>query len=336
MLIHGGNLREAERLFGVPEAGWLDLSTGISPFAYPISEACLAPELFYRLPQGMDDLKEAARDYYGAQSLTAVCGSQAAIQILPRLRGRSRVAVLSPAYEEHAYRWQLAGHDVVRLGAEEILSEADNFDVVVLVNPNNPTGIFFSPQDLLSALAILQKRDGWLVVDEAFIDTRAEFSLSSYVGEKGLIILRSVGKAFGLAGTRVGFVLAENCLIETIENESGPWPISGSSLSIVTRALGDRLWQKQNFARLDRQSNKLTDLLLRHQVQVSGATSFFVYVQTNGARLIHEQLSQAGIWVRLFAEPSALRFGLPGSDTDFKRLEAALANLKVEALQSPV
>jgi cobalamin biosynthetic protein CobC len=201
---HGGRLLEAARRYGIAPGDWLDLSTGLNPHGYrppPVPAHAWA-----RLPQDDDGLVAAACAYYGCAELLPVPGSQAAIGLLPRLRPPGRVAVLAPMYAEHAHAWRRAGHAVTELPAAS-LTEAAGFDVLVLANPNNPTGHCFEPRSLLAMHDRLPP-GGWLVVDEAFVDATPAASLAGHGARPGLIVLRSLGKLFGLAGARVGFVLA--------------------------------------------------------------------------------------------------------------------------------
>lgn len=186
MLEHGGRLRAAARRYSIPEADWLDLSTGINPHGWPVPP--VPAEIWQALPQDDDGLHAAAHDYYGTTSILAVAGSQAAIQALPALRPHARVALLATSYAEHAYAWQRCGHEVFSVSAEEILHV--DADVKVIVNPNNPTGKLFTCEELLKLHAQLAARGGDLVVDEAFIDAIPEHSLASVCPRPGLIVLR--------------------------------------------------------------------------------------------------------------------------------------------------
>src|SRR5512135_3927639 len=175
MLEHGGRLRAAALHYGIPESDWLDLSTGINPHGWAVPQ--LPADLWQRLPQDDDDLHQAAQDYYGTGSLVAVAGSQAAIQALPALRPKTRVALLATSYAEHAHAWRRCRHEVVAVSAEEILRV--DAGVKVIVNPNNPTGKLFTRVELLQLHAQQSARGGILLVDEAFMDATPEHSLAS-------------------------------------------------------------------------------------------------------------------------------------------------------------
>ena len=224
-LEHGGRVRAAAQRYGIPLNLWLDLSTGINPDGWPVP--VIPAEIWQQLPQDDDGLLEAARGFYGTSQLLAVAGSQAAIQALPGLRAPCRVALLAVSYAEHAYAWQQHGHQVCRMTEAEILQT--DAQVVVIVNPNNPTAHRFSVAELLELHERLAKSGGWLVVDEAFMDATPEHSLAQFCPRQGLIVLRSPGKFFGLAGARVGFVLAENTVLDELAERLGPWPIAAPS-----------------------------------------------------------------------------------------------------------
>ena len=211
MLEHGGGLRVAAEQYGIPLSDWLDLSTGINPQGWPVTP--VPGTVWQRLPEADDGLEAAAAAYYGAESLLPVAGSQAAIQALPRLRALGRIGVLSPSYAEHAHAWRRAGHQVELLSADRLDTAIAQLDTLVLAHPNNPTGVRFPVDALLDWRARLAARGGWLVVDEAFMDATPEDSLAGQTGLPGLIVLRSLGKFFGLAGARVGFALAEPALL---------------------------------------------------------------------------------------------------------------------------
>lgn len=331
MLEHGGALRAAAAGYGIPLDGWLDLSTGINPQGWPVP-AVPAP-VWRRLPEPGDGLETAAADYYGSPNPLPVAGSQAAIQALPLLREPGRAGVLAPSYAEHAHAWERAGHQVDRLDAGALYAGVERLDVLVLVNPNNPTGLRFDSATLLDWRARLAARGGWLVVDEAFVDATPESSLAAHVGLPGLIVLRSLGKFFGLAGARVGFVLGEPALLERLADRLGPWAVSGPSRWVAARALADRDWQDRTRIALDRAGGRLADLLKRQGLPVAGGAGLFQWVPMPEAGFWQDALARRGILVRRFADPPGLRFGLPGTEPAWRRLELALAGVRAERLR---
>jgi cobalamin biosynthetic protein CobC len=285
-----------------------------------------------RLPEDDDGLAHAACHYYGAPCMLPVAGSQAAIQALPRLRALARVGVIAPGYAEHAQAWRRAGHDVECAPASFLLAQRDRFDVIVLIHPNNPGGDRFGREVLLDAHAHLARRGGWLVVDEAFMDATPDESLCAETWRDGLIVLRSTGKFFGLAGSRAGFVAAHPRLLDALHELLGPWTLSGPTRHVVQQALNDHGWHAKARAWLHACSDRLAYALARHGLAPTAGCAFFQWWRSDRAESVHHALARQGILTRLFDEPRSLRFGLPGDDDAFYRLEQALQRLDPEGM----
>lgn len=331
MLEHGGRLRHAALRYGIPAETWLDLSTGVSPFAWPVPAVPTAE--WMRLPEDNDGLDEVACTYYGAPRVLPVAGSQAAIQALPLLRQASRVGVIAPGYNEHAHAWRREGHQVEELPAQALLAEAGRFDVVVLIHPNNPGGESFDRADLLACHEQLAARGGWLVVDEAFMDATPSESLCAASSMEGLVVLRSAGKFFGLAGARAGFVAASPALLAALRERLGPWAVGGPSRYVLRHALADQAWHVMARERLHACSGRLARLLETHGLVPTAGCAFFQWWCNERAEAVHVALARQGILTRCFSMPASLRFGLPGDDGAFARLDAALASLALETLR---
>lgn len=320
---HGGNLREATVRFGRPREEWIDLSTGINPQAYPVP--ALAADAWHRLPEASPALSGAAQRYYGAPQLLPVAGTQAAIQALPRLRAHSRVVVAAPTYAEHAHRWTLAGHAVREAAHDELESAVAGCDVMVVCNPNNPTGARIAPETLLAWAAELERRGGWLIVDEAFGDTVPALSVAAWSDRPGLVVLRSVGKFFGLAGLRLGFVAAHPALLAALSDMLGPWSVSGPAQDIGCAALSDRNWQQAMRERLAHDGERLRRLLAAHAIAAQGSALYQWWPEPR-AEAFWRHMAQHGIWVRLFTHGACgIRLGLPPDENGWQRLQQALA-----------
>ncbi|OGB26843.1 MAG: threonine-phosphate decarboxylase [Burkholderiales bacterium RIFCSPLOWO2_02_FULL_57_36] len=322
MLEHGGNLRDAVIRFRRPLEDWLDLSTGINPQPYPVPG--LAPNAWHRLPEVDPALAIAAQEYYNAPCMLAVAGTQAAIQMLPRLRPFSRVVVAAPAYAEHAHHWALAGHAMREVAYEELGNAVAECDVMVVCNPNNPTGVTIAPALLLEWADKLASRGGWLVVDEAFADTTPMMSVAAQSDRPGLIVLRSVGKFFGLAGLRLGFVAAHPDLLTALADLLGPWTVSGPAQEIGCRALNDRAWQAAMRTQLLESGARLHRLLGYHAIHAGGSALYQWWAEPKAA-VFWQHMAQHGVWVRLFTRGACgIRLGLPPDEAGWQRLQQAL------------
>ena len=320
MLDHGGNLDVAVKRYGGRFDDWIDLSTGINRRPYPVGE--LQSRHWSALPSGsdIDALHEAARQAYAtAAQVLATAGAQAAIQLLPRLAPRGQAKILAPTYNEYAAILNAAGWSVEDVADLEALSGAD---LAIVVNPNNPDGRRHDPAKLLE----LVPRVGRLVVDESFADAVPGLSLASEAGRPGLIVLRSFGKFYGLAGLRLGFVLGNEADVAAFDGMLGPWPISGAAIEIGRRALLDRDWTDATIARLTRESLRLDALAKEASWTLLGGTPLFRLYEAGDARAAQARLAGAKIWSRIFKDaPGWLRLGLPGSDEEWARLAAALS-----------
>ena len=319
--VHGGEVDAFAEAYGIPREHWVDLSTGINPVAFPIPD--LAADYWHRLPDsGLDGwLRDAAAAFYGVADPTHVVptpGSQAAIQWLPRLVPESRVAVLGPTYREHIHCWSQAGHQVIEVGGLDEIP--DRAEVLVCVNPNNPDGRRLEPEVMLA-----RAKGRLLVVDEAFADLTPEISLTGAVGSADLLVLRSFGKFFGLAGLRLGFVLVGEPLATRFADAIGPWAVSGPAAAIGAVALANVAWARAARVRLTAGAGRLDGLLMRNGLAVAGGTGLFRLATYDRARELFEHLARAAILVRRFPDrPTWLRFGLPADDAGFERLACAL------------
>jgi cobalamin biosynthesis protein CobC len=317
---HGGNLDLAQKRFGGRLEDWIDLSTGINRQAYPVP--ALEPRHWSALPSQSDiaSLHEAARRVYATgASVLAVAGVQAAIQLLPRLGPAGRARILAPTYNEFVPVLTGAGWQVEEVDDLDALA---GVDLAVVVNPNNPDGRRQDPQKLLALLLRVRR----LVVDESFADAVPGVSLAAEAGRAGLLVLRSFGKFYGLAGLRLGFVLGEETDVAALSAMMGPWPISGAAIAIGRKALLDRDWAEATRVRLEADSQRLDRLAKLAGWTLIGGTRLFRLYDVGDAAAAQERLARAHIWSRIFKEkPRWLRLGLPGDETEWTRLAAALS-----------
>jgi cobalamin biosynthetic protein CobC len=316
---HGGNLDVALQRFGGHARDWIDLSTGINRQPYPVGE--LPETTWSALPSrsSIQSLHRAAQQAYATKApILATNGAQAAIQWLPHLAARGSARILVPTYNEYAAVLSAAGWEVTETSDLDALAGAE---LAVLANPNNPDGKRYERSQLLALLP----RVGRLVVDESFADAIPGLSLAPDAGRPGLLILRSFGKFFGLAGLRLGFIIGGEADIVALAVMAGPWPVSGAAIEIGSRALRDREWAQATSARLARDSLRLDAQVTPLGWTLVGGTPLFRLYETGDAKLAQERLARAQIWSRVFPHQKGwLRLGLPGSEPEWARLSAAL------------
>lgn len=330
---HGGRLNAAVKRWDRPREQWLDLSTGINPIGWPVPP--IPAQIWQRLPEADDGLSAIIRHWSGVPAVAdcePVAGSQAAIMALPRLRTPCRVGIPAIGYREHEYSWRKAGHRIVAIRpaqtnaatADDDECWLDDLDVLVWINPNNPSGELIAPATLLRWHSRLQKRGGWLVVDEAFIDATPQFSLCPHAGLPGLIILRSLGKFYGLAGVRAGVVLADSAITKPLRALLGPWTLSGPTRYVMAQALKDTQWQAHTRIRLQHDTQRLANILQAAGLRLTGGTALFQTVRIDEPSVLADRLAAHGVLVRAFEKPDMLRFGLAADEQQWQRLERVL------------
>lgn len=320
-------MAQARRAFPQAPSPFIDLSTGINPIAYPLPPLDEAAWTRLPEPEAVARLQAVAAAAYGVDDpdmVVAAPGTQVLIDLLPRLWPQRRVDILGPTYGEHEAAWRRAG---ARVEVVEHAAALEAAPAAVVVNPNNPDGRRQSRDMLVPLADRLGAQQGLLVVDEAFADLEPPgLSMAGHLPCAGLVVLRSFGKTYGLAGLRLGFALAAPALAAEIRAALGPWAVSGPAIAIGCRALADAGWRQAAAARLAQEGAVLDGLLEDAGMQVAGGTLLFRLGEGAAAPDIHARLGAAGLLVRRFsAQPNWLRFGLPGTPEAWQRLRAALA-----------
>ncbi len=325
--VHGGALTEMMTRFPNAPQPWLDLSTGINPIAYPVPQ--LSTELWQRLPEAehFSAAAQAAAAFMGCAptAITFTSGSQSAISLLPDLLPARRVALLEVTYSEYASAWARTDCEILRLPDPKALMHCEA-DVICLCNPNNPDGYRWPRADLDALVARQTERGGWVVVDEAYADFLPSLSLAGQIDETHrLVVLRSFGKTFGLAGLRLGALLGPQSLLHHLRQRMGPWPVSTVALEIARQAYRNTAWQHAAAARAYAGCEALRSLLTERELQVEGDGVLYLSVLTPQAQNLWENLARQGVYVRRFADNAArLRFGLLADHHEFTRLRTAL------------
>lgn len=306
---HGGGLDDAIQRFGGLRDDWVDLSTGINPNPYPLPKL---PETDWTaLPDhgAFEQLTAAARQFWnipeGADILPAP-GASALIARIPALAPPGKVQIIRPTYNEHAAAFRSQGWDVSANGPA---------DARVIVHPNNPDGRLWQADDVDAPLT---------VIDESFCDVTPQASLVHLAETPGVVVLKSFGKFWGLAGLRLGFAIGQPEVIARLNDMTGPWAVSGPALRIGTQALSDQSWARTTRARLSADAARLDQLISAKGARLVGGVSLFRLYDVDNAARWQEKLARAQIWSRNFPySQTYLRLGLPPAEA-WNRLETAL------------
>ena len=309
---HGGGLDAAIARYGGKRADWLDLSTGINPIPYPIPE--ITPDAWTALPDKAAEqaLEAAARDFWmvpdGAAVLAAP-GASALIANIPRLLPAGRVQIAQRTYNEHEAAFHAGGWTITADGAE----------ARVVVHPNNPTGVLWRGEDEAAGARKL------LVIDESFCDIAlGNTHMREMATWPGVVILKSLGKFWGLAGLRLGFAIGDPQLIAQLKDMLGPWPVSGVAQVVGRAALEDMRWANSTRQRMTVDVARLDATIQMKGAELIGGTALFRLFQVDNALKWQDKLARGKVWSRVFPyEETWLRIGLPPADR-WGQLEAAL------------
>jgi cobalamin biosynthetic protein CobC len=309
---------------------FIDLSTGINPHSWPYPRPlpALPGEIFSRLPDrtSIRQLAAVAARAYGAPSAEHVVpapGTQILLPQVATLAKPGKALILRTTYAEHKRAAEFAGHEATDVSD---VSELQGADLAILVNPNNPDGRIVEKQALLSLADGLHQHDGILVVDESFADVALDISLADETNRDNIVVLRSFGKFYGLAGLRLGFAIASPHLANRLDATLGPWAVSGPAVAIGEKALADDEWKRRTLERLAADAKRLDELLAKADLEIIGGTPLYRLTRSQDASDMFNRLGRAGILVRRFVEePSWLRWGLPANEDEWRRLGAALA-----------
>lgn len=320
---HGGNLSYIAQKFPHAPRPFIDLSTGINPYAYPFAKL---GEAAGRLADAveMGQARKKAAAYYGTstENINIASGMQPLLFALASLRfqnsGVARVMILSPTYSEYGNIWRAAGHKVINVAS---IGEVSEGEVAIICNPNNPNGRVFAPETLLKLADNLAQKGGWLIIDEAFADLTPQISVASFVsGRENLIVMRSCGKFFGMAGLRVSSAIAPAEISGWLSVVTGAWPIATPVCLELPAMFENSGWMEKTRKRLESESAEWRNILARH-FTIAGYTPLFTLVESDNADFWHEHLAAHGILTRKFDYNKRwLRFGLPDSK-DLLRLE---------------
>jgi cobalamin biosynthesis protein CobC len=329
---HGGDLGQASRHYGIAEAEWLDLSTGINPRPWAGAAALGPAELrLDRLPDAatLEALLAAARRAYRVPpglAVAAAPGSEAIIRALPRLVC-GPAALVATSYGSYAEAWHQAGAGLETIEPDQAAHGPAKS--LILVNPNNPDGRTMRPAEIL-ALARGRRGGALVVVDEAFADPEDVISSVPHLAQGDpVLVLKSFGKFFGLPGLRLGFSVGPAALIERVSAQFGDWPVSGPALAVGTPALADLAWQAEARRWLSEQARRLDEVLAGAGLTVAGGTRLFRLVRSPEAAALHDNLARQAVWARIWPDaPELIRFGLPADAAGFEHLRRALSAAK--------
>ncbi|MBT8145866.1 MAG: histidinol-phosphate transaminase [Gammaproteobacteria bacterium] len=217
---------------------------------FPRQPMSLSTENYHRYPDdGPDQLQEAYAGYAGlpTDKVFALRGADEAIDLLIRAycrAGSDNILVSSPTYGMYQVCAEIQNGGVVDVPLLEDfqldvsgICARDDVKVLFICNPNNPTGSSFKREDMLTIVRHFQGR-ALVVIDEAYIEFCPDESLVDELANfENLVVVRTMSKAFGLAGVHVGYLLANESVMSIIRKVAAPYPLADPCCQIALLAL---------------------------------------------------------------------------------------------------
>ncbi len=266
-LTHGGNVYKAAQEQRVSVERIIDFSASINPLGPPAAvfrtiRSSVKHIVHYPDPD-CRKLRLALAEQCGMDPdmILVGNGSTELIHLLPRTLGIKSALIIGPTFQEYARALIEAGGIVQYVHAkreqrfrpplqdvlEQLAAKRAKFDAVFLCNPNNPTGQVMNREALCELVTAIERRQGWLIVDEAFIDYCQEQSIVSLLKEHPrMLVLRSLTKFYAMPGLRIGYLLGESKVVDLLKDRQPPWSVNSVAQEVSCAALRDAAFAKKS------------------------------------------------------------------------------------------
>ncbi|WP_143872291.1 histidinol-phosphate transaminase [Catenovulum sediminis] len=329
--------------------GRIWLNANESPYANEYQLDC---SVLNRYPDFQPaSLIQAYADYAQVEKeqVLASRGADEAIELLIRTfcEDDDQILICPPTYGMYAISAQTCNIRVKKvplnsdftLDLPAIEAAKDKVKVVFICSPNNPTGSLVAPQQLKAVLDIF-KGQAIVAVDEAYIEYAIETSVASWLNEyDNLAVMRTMSKAFGLAGIRCGYTLANADIIQAMSKVIPPYPISWPVAQIAVQALSANepdsglVRMQQQLQQTMVQKQRIVEALEKLEYvyeQVPSASNFIMF-RTEKKKALFQTLVEAGILIRDYSSQimldNSLRISV-GSEAETDALLSVLNEFK--------
>ena len=321
MHIHGGNVEEIAKRYGLGEEKITDFSANINPLGPP-------PRVIKALKKNLDsiarypnpeavDLRKELSKYLRINPENIIAGNGAIelIHLICRTLKPQKALVVVPTFCEYEFALKSVGckisfltlrsDDDFGLNVKGLIAHLKRIDLLFLCNPNNPTGQLISKADMLRIIDAAQEKGIFVVLDEVFMDfvEKAETLIYEAVKRKNLFIIRSLTKFFALPGIRIGYGVGNKKLLEKLKIHKEYWSVNALAQLAGIAALKD----KEYIQRTKRLIRKERKFLYRRLSKINGlkpypsATNFILCrLNTNkiDSKNLQEKLIQKNILIR--------------------------------------
>lgn len=371
--IHGGQVYQLAKQLGRPVETLRDFSASVNPLGPPESVLTAMRHAInecqhYPDPNSEDLRAQLAYEHnISEESILVGNGSAEIIRLLPKALGLRHGLIVGPTFSEFENSLRLAGvrcTSVNAVSAQRYTPPIEKLHAVVeewklyfdrknrkagvhshavfVCNPNSPTGRCISLRDLRQIVNEVNRIGCWMIVDEAFMDWCPSHSLIKNISIfPRLIVLRSFTKFFTIPGIRLGYLVGEPTVVESIRKHLPPWSVNHVAQAAGVAALEDSRFRirSQSFMQQER-ARFLMQLRKIPGLRVMPSQANFVMVEVSDAVVIEDlvvRLQEQGILVRNCQTFSgvtkpALRFAIRRR-RDNQRLVQTLKNILKDALR---
>src|SRR6185295_6332619 len=276
--IHGGNIYKAARERRTPVDRIVDFSASINPLGpsaigLRAIRSALKQIVHYPDPDSWQ-LRQVLAQHCGVdQDMILVGnGSTELIHLLPRALGIKSALIMGPTFGEYARALLDAGSSVRYVHAEqkerfrpplqEVLrlcsTKRSRFEVVFVCNPNNPTGQLMNRSALRELAEVVGRQQGWLIVDEAFIDYCQAQSVVSMLGSyPRMMVLRSLTKFYAMPGLRIGYLVGASKVVDQLKDRQPPWSVNSLAQEVALAVLGDEAYARKSRTFMKRERSRV-------------------------------------------------------------------------------
>lgn len=298
----------------------IDFSVNINPLGVPekLIEALKSElEKMKRYPE-IDGAsgKTILGQYLGINSENIILGNGATelLYLYARSLKPEKVLIVEPTFNEYRKAFKISGSKIYnyytnvengfQLQLEELILQIEDIkpNVLVICNPNNPTGLFTDKDKLIAVLNKLKETSSYLFIDESFIDFTDRDSLKSLINEYNIFILRSMTKIFAVPGLRIGYGIGKTDIISKLNQFKEPWTINSLALKGIPVLLEDREYIKKTKNWLKEEKQFLYNELKKvpHIKIIKSETNFFLLNLLKGnGNLLREFLLERKIYIRV-------------------------------------
>ncbi|MEX1037573.1 MAG: histidinol-phosphate transaminase [Acidimicrobiia bacterium] len=291
------------------------------------------------------ELRDAIADLRGVSPervLITAGGDDALFRTCAALIGAgTRVVTTTPTFEMVTRYAGLHQPDLVEIRwkretfpLEAVVAAAAAGALCIVVSPNNPTGEVIDAADLIALADAFE----YVVLDGAYTEFTDIDLTATALSRPNVLAIRTLSKAWGLAGLRVGYLLGEPATVKRIAAYGNPYPVSRISLAVAAERIRSNNGVEAYVAEVKRERSELTGFLQSLGLSPIPSQANFVYFETTDPQAVVADLAATGIAVRIFPARNglerAVRITLPGAADEYDRLVDALAStLKTKAME---